>query len=457
MMKEDTISAISTAIGEAGIGIVRMSGDHAIEIADKIFKAANGKALTNIRDRQIIFGHILDSDDNIIDEAIVFMMRAPKSYTREDVVEFQCHGNAVVLQKVLQRTIEVGARLAERGEFTKRAFLNGRLDLSQAQAVLDVIQAKTDKALKMAEGKLFGKISSEIYELKQQILSIIANIEAVINFPEDDINDVDMLTLESNIDAAINNLSKLIKIEAEGTILREGIETVIIGKPNVGKSSLLNFLSKRDKAIVTDIPGTTRDVIEEYINIEGIPLKIVDTAGIRNSNEKIEQMGIEKSKLFAEKAALILVLFDVSREIDSEDEGILDFVKDKKVIVLLTKSDLPVTANVNLLKKYFSSEEMISISVKSGIGMKELSNKLLQKISDITGELNAVKSTRELAVLNRIDKHLHEAKNTLKSNLGIDLISIDLCSALEALNELTGESINEDIINEIFTKFCVGK
>ena len=456
-MKEDTISAISTAIGEAGIGVIRMSGETAIELADKIFKAANGKKLTASKERTIIFGHILDSANNIIDEAIAFVMRAPKSYTREDVVEFQCHGNAVVLQKVLMRTIEVGARLAERGEFTKRAFLNGRLDLSQAQAVLDIIQAKTDKALKMAEDKLSGKIGSEIYGLKQQILNIIAHIEAVINFPEDDITDVDMNEIESDIDAAINNISKISKIEAEGAVLREGIETVIIGKPNVGKSSLLNFLSKREKAIVTDIPGTTRDVIEEYINIEGIPLKIIDTAGIHHSNEEIELIGIEKSKYYAEKAALILLLFDVSREINSEDKIIYDFVKEKNVIILLTKSDLPIIANVNSLKSYFPSEEMLSISVKNGAGMEELYKKILQRVSNITNELNSVKNTRELTILNRIDNHLQEAKNTLNLNLGIDLISIDLCSALEALNELTGESINEDIINEIFTKFCVGK
>ena len=457
MIKEDTISAISTAVGEAGIGIVRMSGDRAIEIADKIFKTANGKKLTEIDDRKITVGHILDSDDNIIDEAVVFVMRSPKSYTREDVVELQCHGNAVVLQKVLLRTFEAGARLAERGEFTKRAFLNGRLDLSQAQAVLDIIQAKTDKALRTAEDRLSGKISGNIYELKQQILQIIAYIEAVINFPEDDIEDVDLKELENDINLAIDNVNKIAKLETEGKILREGIETAIIGKPNVGKSSLLNFLSRSEKAIVTEIPGTTRDTIEEYININGIPLKIIDTAGIHNSDNKIEQIGIEKSKSLAEKAALIFVLFDVSRETDAEDEKIADFVKGKNIIVLLTKSDLPIIGDINLLKNRFNSEEIVAISVKNGTGIDELRNSIMKKLDNITNELNFVKSARELEILKRIENHLKEAKNTLKSNLGIDLVSIDSCSALEALNELTGESINEDIINEIFTKFCVGK
>ena len=456
-MKEDTISAISTAVGEAGIGIVRMSGDRAIEIADKMFQSANGKKLAEISDRKVTFGQILDVDKNVIDEAIVFIMRSPKSYTREDIIEFQCHGNAVVLQKVLLRTFEVGARLAERGEFTKRAFLNGRLDLSQAQAVLDVIQAKTDKALKVAEDKLSGKISGEIHELKQQILQMIAYIEAIINFPEDDIKDIDMTELENNIELAINNVNKIAKLETEGKILREGIETAIIGKPNVGKSSLLNFLSKSEKAIVTEIPGTTRDTIEEYINISGIPLKIIDTAGIHNSSDKIEQIGIEKSKLCAEKASLILVLFDVSRETDAEDEKIINFVKGKNIIILLTKSDLPIVGDVEKLKYNFSSEDIISISVKAGTGIDELRYSIMKKIDNTTGELNFVKSARELEILKRMENHLKEAQNTLQSNLGIDLISIDLCSALEALNELTGESINEDIINEIFSKFCVGK
>ena len=457
MIKEDTISAISTAVGEAGIGIVRMSGECAIEIADKIFQAVNGKKLADISDRKVTFGQIIDSNKDIIDEAVVFVMRSPKSYTREDVVEFQCHGNAVVLQKVLMRTLESGARLAERGEFTKRAFLNGRLDLSQAQAVLDVIQAKTDKALKSAEDRLSGKISSNIFELKQQILQMTAYIEAIINFPEDDIESIDMTELENDINLAIDDVNKITKLETEGKILREGIETAIIGKPNVGKSSLLNFLSRNEKAIVTEIPGTTRDIIEEYININGIPLKIVDTAGIRNSNDKIEQIGIEKSKLCAEKAALNLVLFDVSRETDTEDEEIINFVKGKNIIVLLTKSDLPVVGDINLLKKHFISEEIVPISVKTGKGIDDLHNSIMKKMDNITSELNFVKNARELEILKRIEKHLKEAKNTLKLNIGIDLISIDLCSALEALNELTGESINEDIINEIFSKFCVGK
>ena len=457
MIKEDTISAISTAIGEAGIGIVRMSGEHAIEIADKIFKSANGKKLANIEDRKIIFGQILDSNDNIIDEAIIFVMHSPKSYTKEDVVEIQCHGNAIILQKVLLRSIEAGARLAERGEFTKRAFLNGRLDLSQAQAVLDVIQAKTEKALKIAEDKLSGKSKDEIYKLKQEILAITAYIEAVINFPEDDIEDIDVTEIENQIDTAIYNVGKMLKFETEGKILREGIETAIIGKPNVGKSSLLNFLSKREKAIVTDIPGTTRDTIEEFINLNGIPLKIIDTAGIHISNDKIEQIGIEKSKLCAENALLILALFDGSCKFDEEDEEILEFVKGKNTIILITKSDLPLIGNFELFKNHFSTKEIVSISVKNETGIDDLYRIIMEKIGNLTGEMNFIKNTRELEILKRIENHLIEAKNTLNLNLGIDLISIDLCSALEALNELTGESIDEDIINEIFSKFCVGK
>ena len=457
MIQEDTISAISTVIGEAGIGIVRMSGERAIEIADKIFQSIDGKKLIDIEVKNMKVGKILDSNGDIIDEAIVLVMRSPRSYTKEDVVELQCHGSTAVLKKVLLRTFEEGARLAERGEFTKRAFLNGRLNLSQAQAVLDIIQAKTDTALKMAEDKLSGKLSGQIYELKQQILNIITHIEAIIDFPEEGIEDISIEKIENDILTAIKNTNNILETETKGKILRNGIETAIIGKPNVGKSSLLNFLLKEDKAIVTDIPGTTRDIIEEYINIEGIPLKIIDTAGIHNSSDKIEKIGIEKTKLYLEKSPLILTLFDGSRKLDDEDEEIIELIKNKNTIILITKADLPQLTDINSIKTKCNQSEVISISIKKELGIDELYKIISKKINDISSEIDFCKNARELEILNRIKIHLDEARKTIKFTSDIDLISIDLRAALQAIDELTGESIDEDIINEIFSKFCVGK
>ncbi len=453
MIQEETISAISTAVGESAIGIVRMSGERAIEIADEIFEDINGKKLSKIENRKIVYGKIFDSKKNVIDEVLTFIMRAPNSYTREDVIEFQCHGSAAALEKILTRTLECGARLAERGEFTKRAFLNGRLNLSQAEAVLDIIQAKTTEALKIAEEKLSGKMTDEIYKVKQQILNVISHIEAVIDFPEDDIDEITINEINKSIDLIVNEIDELLKTEAKGKILREGIETVIIGKPNVGKSSLLNFLSKREKSIVTEIPGTTRDAIEEYVNFNGILLKIVDTAGIHKSEDKIEQIGIERSKNFANKAALILALFDGSRKFDEEDEEILKFIDGKNAIILMTKSDLPTEIEKNKLQKFNPTK----ISVKNGTGINELYKNILKKINNLSNELNFIKSARELEILKRVKNHVTDAKKALELNIETDLISIDLRSALQALDELTGESVSDEIVNEIFSKFCVGK
>lgn len=457
MIQEETISAISTAVGEAGIGIVRMSGENAIEIADKIFKSVSGKKLSAITDRKIIYGTILDSDGTIIDEGIVLVMRSPNSYTREDVVELQCHGGVAALKKVLLRTIEAGARLSERGEFTKRAFLNGRLDLSRAQAVLDIIQAKTDTALKMAEEKLSGKLSKKIHGLKQQILNITAHIEAIIDFPEDDIDNILLEEITNDIKLAVDNVKDLLENETKGKILKEGIDVAIIGKPNVGKSSLLNFISQKEKAIVTEIPGTTRDTIEEFVNIEGIPIKIVDTAGIRQSKDQIEKIGIQRSKEYAEKAALVLALFDGSRKFDYEDEEIFKFIKKQNTIFLITKSDLPQLIEIEKFKEYTNFEDIIFISVKNNLGVTLLYKKILQKVDTISNELKFIKSAREIEILNRIEKHLIDALTAVNMNVDIDLISIDLRAALYALDELTGESVDEDIVNEIFSRFCVGK
>ena len=447
MKQEDTISAIATAIGTAGIGVIRMSGENAIDIADKIFD----KDLKTARDRSIIFGHVTNSAGEIIDEAIILIMRAPHSYTKENVVEIQCHGGAAALREVLSRTFEAGARPAERGEFTKRAFLNGRLDLTQAQAVLDIIQAKTSTALSVAQNQLSGKTSKKISEIRQNILDVLAHIEALIDFPEDDIDAIFISDIDKKIAAQIDEIKIFLDNQKSGRILREGLETAIIGKPNVGKSSLLNFLAEDERAIVTDIPGTTRDSIEEFVNIGGVPLKIIDTAGIRNSDNPVEQIGIERAKICASRAELILALFDGSRQLSDEDFEILKIIEGRNTIILLTKSDLPQIIDTSKF------ESFIPISVKKNLGVEKFLAAISEKIGNVNAEMNFVRDEREADLLRRAVKNLEEARFTLQKNIGIDFISIDLRTALELLSELTGESVTEDVINEIFSKFCIGK
>ncbi|MBR1581332.1 MAG: tRNA uridine-5-carboxymethylaminomethyl(34) synthesis GTPase MnmE [Selenomonadaceae bacterium] len=448
LKQEETISAISTAAGEGGIGIVRLSGRTALEIGDKIFRSLNGRRLVDMEDRKMILGHVIDGSARTIDEVMAVMMRAPHSYTCEDVVEFHCHGGLIVLRNVLSRTLEAGARLAERGEFTKRAFLNGRLDLSQAQAVLDIIQSKTDAALELAEHRLAG--SDELKELRQKLIDADAHIEAVIDFPEDDLEGVELDRIDRTAADVIGRLDEMLATETSGRIMREGLQTAIIGKPNVGKSSLLNYLLKSERAIVTDIPGTTRDSIEEYADIEGIPLRIIDTAGIRAASDEVERIGIERARDHAQRAELILALIDGSTPLTSEDEEIFKLIDGRDAIILLTKSDLPRA--VELDKKF------ISISIKNGEGLDELKRAIVERAGlPSNRELNVVRDAREADALRRARKHLTEARDTIKMNIGIDFVSIDFRSALAALGELTGETVDEAIIDEIFSKFCVGK
>ena len=377
MKQNETISAIATATGAAGIGIIRLSGVDSIEIADKIFCAADHKKLCDVDDRKIIFGHVKNLDGTIIDEAVVLVMRAPKSYTKENVVEIQCHGGIEVLREILNATFTAGARPAERGEFTKRAFLNGRIDLSQAQAVLDVIQAKTSAALNIAQNRLSGKTSKKIRAIRQKILNVLAHIDALIDFPEDDIDDVILNEIDNDIVAQIDELNNFLKNYRQGKILREGLSTAIIGKPNVGKSSLLNYLTDSDRAIVTEIPGTTRDSIEEFINVGGVPLKIIDTAGIRNSGDAVEKIGIDRARELSQTAELVLALFDGSRPLDDEDAEIFKLLKPDSSIILLTKADLP-QVDVDI-----DAEKIIHISTKTGAGIDELLAAVTNKVGTI--------------------------------------------------------------------------
>lgn len=460
MKKEDTISAIATAIGESSIGIIRISGENAISVADRVFKSKKGKKLIETGSYRAVYGNIESADGLIIDEAIALVMRAPNSYTMEDVVELQCHGGARSLMKTLSRTYEEGARPAERGEFTKRAFLNGRIDLSQAQAVMDVIQAKTDSALAMASGNLSGKCSREIRAIRQQILGIIAHLEAVIDFPEEDLDSVAIEGIRKNVVDIVNKLTGFLETAHAGKILREGWTTAIIGKPNVGKSSLLNMLLRTERAIVTELPGTTRDSIEEYADVGGVPLHIIDTAGIRDTDDVIEKIGVEKSRAYAEQAGLVLAIFDGSQPLTNEDEEIISLLKDKEVILLINKSDLQLKLKKDDFNKYFKDISIIFISTKTGNGLETLQKVISEKAYGTAcnlEELPLVRDERESNILRKTIVHLNEAIQTIDNGMGEDFISIDLRSAWEALGEFTGETVGEDIIDEIFSRFCIGK
>lgn len=460
MYKEDTIAAIATAPGAGGIGIIRLSGKNALEIADKVFVSPSGKKPTAMAAYTAAYGKIIARDGSLIDEAIALVMRAPKSYTCEDVVELQCHGGPMALRSVLRAVFEAGARPAEPGEFTKRAFLNGRLDLSEAQAVMDVINAKTDMALRQATGHLTGSFSSELQSWRREILGFIAHLEALIDFPEEGVEEAELEKMRGEIEGLSAKFSGLISTASTGRILREGLMTAIIGKPNVGKSSLLNALLREERAIVTDIPGTTRDAIEEYADLEGVPLRIIDTAGIRETSDTVEQLGVEKSKEYIEKAQLVLALFDSSRPLDNEDEEILSLLQDQQAIALLTKKDLPEKLSAEELQKRLPELPIISISTKGDKdGLADLARAVHAFVFKHGADTQAtfLRDEEEAEILKKARHHLQEAISTIDSDMGLDFISIDLRSAWEALGELTGEALGDDIVDEVFKRFCIGK
>ena len=459
MYKEDTIAAIATAPGAGGIGIIRISGRKAFEIADQVFSSPTGKKTAAMPAYTAAFGRLLDKEGQLIDEAIALVMRAPKSYTCEDVVELQCHGGQRALRMALRAVFEAGARPAEPGEFTKRAFLNGRLDLSRAQAVMDVINAKTDMALRQATGHLTGSFSGEIHGWRQEILGFIAHLEALIDFPEEGVEEAELAKLRQQIEDLSAKFSTLIGTASTGRILREGLMTAIVGKPNVGKSSLLNALLREERAIVTDIPGTTRDAIEEYADLDGVPLRIIDTAGIRETSDTVERLGVEKSKEYIGKAQLVLALFDSSRPLDAEDEKIISLLTGQKAIALLTKQDLPEQLEAKDLQARLPHLPVIPISAKDKQGLAALAQAVHAFVFQHGADTQAtfLRDEEEAEILKKAQRHLQEALNTIDNDMGLDFISIDLRSAWEALGELTGESIGDDIVDEVFRRFCIGK
>ncbi|MCR5758314.1 MAG: tRNA uridine-5-carboxymethylaminomethyl(34) synthesis GTPase MnmE [Selenomonas sp.] len=458
-MQGDTISAIATAQGEGGIGIIRLSGQQAITIATRMFRPVSGKSLNEYESHRAVYGNIIDEEKQIVDEALALIMKAPHSYTREDVVEFQCHGGIMPLRKTLALTYRYGARPAEGGEFTKRAFLNGRLDLSQAQAVMDIITAKTDRSLKMAAGHLSGQFSQQIKHYRQEILGQIAHLEAAIDFPEDEVDDVVTENVAGKVVDIRNNIAVLLKTAGTGRILRDGLMTAIVGKPNVGKSSLLNALLQEERAIVTDIPGTTRDSIEEYANVGGVLLRIIDTAGIRATKDVVERIGVEKARQMICDAALVLALFDGSRPLDAEDAEILSLLNGQNALLLLNKSDLQSVVRAKDLAEKVHLP-VIEISTKNSSGLDKLAQAIQDKVYGgkvACDEGSFVRDERQAELLRQADNHLEEALNTIEAGLGLDFISIDLRSAWEKLGEITGDTVGEDIIDEIFSKFCIGK
>ena len=456
---EKTIAAISTAIGEAGIGIVRMTGPKSHDIAKEVFRNFKGNRIEEISNRKLQYGHIVDKD-SVVDEVLIAFMKNPYTYTREDMVEIYCHGGSIAVRKVLNLLLVKGAFIAERGEFTRRAFLNGRLDLSQAEAVIDLIDAKTDKSYEASLNQLSGGLKNEIKELKDKILAMLTRVEFSINFMEDLQDELPVQPVLDRGDEVVQNIDRLLNTSNKGRILREGIRTVIVGKPNVGKSSLLNAILKENRAIVTDIPGTTRDTIEEYIDLGGVSIKLIDTAGIRDTEDVVESIGVSKSISLIESADLVIGIFDMSGQLDQEDLKIIELLKDRKSIILLNKHDLEVLADKERIYEIFDRKNIIDMSIVENRGIKELEQAILDMFFD--GE---IKLTDDTIVTNMRHTHLlSQAKESLESCLAdirlgypLDAVEIDLRNAYTLLGEITGETIDDDVLDKIFNDFCIGK
>lgn len=458
-MKPDTIAAIASGMGNAGISIIRLSGDASLKIIDQIYRSKSGKKiLSGENSHTIHYGYIFE-EEQIIDEVMVAIMKAPATYTREDTVEINCHGGIVVTKKILEIVLRHGARMAEPGEFTKRAFLNGRIDLSQAEAVCDIIHATSELALKNSLKQLQGKEKELIKNLRERILRDIAFIEAALDDPEHiSLEGFDKI-LNENVNEEIKRIDQLIKESKNGKLIKEGLHTVIIGKPNVGKSSLLNVLAGEERAIVTDIAGTTRDTLEELINLNGIMLNVIDTAGIRYTQDLIEKIGVEKAKRIASDADLILYVIDSSVDLDENDEAILELIQHKKAILLLNKSDLESKFDINDLSKRMNYPA-VQISVKENTGLNELSDMIRAMFFNGEVSLNEdiyITNERHKEAFIDAKESLKMVLNSIKENMPEDFYSIDLMNAYEALGKIIGENIEEDLVNMIFKEFCMGK
>ena len=454
MIDNTTIAAIATPHGTGGVSIIRVSGPESLDTVDRVFRAKSKKALKDVKSHTLHYGFIKDGD-KVIDEVLVSVMRAPNTFTREDTVEVNCHGGLMVTERVLSLILANGARLSAPGEFTKRAFLNGRLDLSQAEAVIDIINSPSNLALSSAANQLGGALSAEINTLRDTVLESLAKINANLDYPEEDMDEYESGELLKDLERVKNRLNELLSTASRGRLIRDGIDTVICGKPNVGKSSVLNLLARESRAIVTDIAGTTRDVIEERITIEDIVLNVFDTAGIRETDDKIESLGIDKSKEYIEKAELVLFVVDSSKALSNEDMEIFKSIKDKNVIVLFNKTDLG-----EMESTAFDGFDTVALSAKTGFGLKALSDKITEKfkLGEICARDSAViTNLRHKEALNHAYTSVFKAYDALSLGMPHDLVSIDLTDCAAHLGEITGKTVAEEIVDKIFARFCLGK
>lgn len=453
----DTIAAIATPIGEGGISIIRVSGENALEIVNKIFRGAN---LNKVASHTIHYGHIIDyANKDVVDEVLVTVMLAPKTFTRENTVEVSCHGGLLVTEKILQLILDNGARMATPGEFTKRAFINGRIDLTQAESIMDIIEAKTDRARQVAMKQLEGGLLFEIIKLRQELLNTMAHEEVNIDYPEYDMDDVTSKEMYDKAQQVIKEIDKLLATAQEGKVVRSGLATAIVGRPNVGKSSLLNYLSKEEKAIVTNIAGTTRDTLEEYVSLKGILLKLIDTAGIRQTDDIVEKIGVERSKRAITESDLVLLLINSSEELTEEDQKLLELTQDKKRIIILNKADQVAKITKKDIQKITDSP-IVTISVlkkQNMTGLEEAIKSLfLQGIADSKSEV-MVTNQRQNDLLRKAKQSLIEAIEAINDNMPLDLVQIDLKEAWDSLGEITGDTAPDELITQLFSKFCLGK
>ena len=458
-MQTDTIAAISTPIGEGAIGIVRLSGKDALSICEKVFKGPN---LKTVNSHTIHYGKIVNpKDDTVIDEVMVTVMKKPKTFTREDIVEINCHGGIVSVNRILKLVLSYGARLAEPGEFTKRAFLNGRIDLSQAEAVIDLIRAKTDEAMSVAVNQLEGRLSSLIRSLRQKLIETIAHVEVNIDYPEyDDVEEMTHQMMKIKTKEVYEEIDYLLQVAEQGKILREGIKTAIIGRPNVGKSSLMNKLIQEEKAIVTNVPGTTRDVIEEYVNVRGIPLKLIDTAGIRKTDDIVEKIGVKRSRQVLKEADLILLMFNNKEPLTNDDLNILKAVQSFNIIMIVNKIDLETKLNLDDLPHWAKEKPIVHLSIVEDKGIDELEEKLVEMF--FAGEMTSsdlayVSNVRHIHLLEEARESLEEALNALEMDIPLDIVQIDVTKAWELLGEIIGDTASEALIDQLFSQFCLGK
>ena len=453
----DTIAAISTPRGEGGIGIVRISGNNALEILGKIFKPKSKKNIEELKNFSINYGHLYDGK-NLVDEVLVSVMKAPNTYTKEDIVEINCHGGFVITEKVLETVLKNGARISESGEFTRRAFLNGRLDLTQAEAVMDIIHGKTEKSVSLSLDQLRGDLKEQIGHLKKLVLDVAAHINVVLDYPEEGIDDPLPENLVGNLREVMDTTDILIRSYDKGKMIKEGIKTAIVGKPNVGKSSILNSVLKEERAIVTHVAGTTRDVIEEVVNLKGIPLVLVDTAGIRKTDDLVENIGVEKSKQLIESADLILFVVDGSRAVDEEDMRIHEAIKAEKVIGILNKIDIREDIDLSPLTKI---NKWLEISAIKNQGIDEMEEEIYNHIIEENVEDSSQKITitniRHKSALEKTKQSIENIFETIENGLPMDLMAVDIKGALDSLSEVTGEISSEDLLDHIFSNFCVGK